>query len=354
MSSSRIRNRQLNIREYYNGQTVLESLPRFLVIELTQGCNLVCPMCRPQRLATKSYLMDDKLFDRIADQLLPTAEMVDLRGWGESLILPNIEARIERVASFGPEIRFVSNFSFRRDRLVDRLAEFGCHVMVSLDSCEPDVLSRVRPGTDLGLVQANIIRLVRRISQMSGARPPVVLHAVFQEATLLSAWSLAGFCKRVGVETLRVSLATGALAMSAATLAVAAESLLRLKEECAQLGVALQVLTAIRPATLDSQRQRPCIHPWSYAYIRYDGAVSFCDHLIGPTADEYTVGNFLRTDFMEVWNSPEMRSLRAEHLGARSCNASKFDECAWCYRNRFVEFEDRFIPEEADGKVFLS
>ena len=38
-------NSDLNIQEIDNGSTILESLPRRLVFELTNACNLNCVMC---------------------------------------------------------------------------------------------------------------------------------------------------------------------------------------------------------------------------------------------------------------------------------------------------------------------
>src|SRR5690349_6706086 len=105
-------NRRLNLREYSEGKTELISRPRYVLVELTQGCNLRCPMCRPEIVSTKGKSMSRERFWRIANELFSTAEMVDLRGWGESLILPDVEEFIRTTTRYGTAIRFVTNLSF--------------------------------------------------------------------------------------------------------------------------------------------------------------------------------------------------------------------------------------------------
>jgi hypothetical protein len=45
-TDARIANRELNIQEFKSRTTSLRSLPQMLPIELTENCNLSCPMCR--------------------------------------------------------------------------------------------------------------------------------------------------------------------------------------------------------------------------------------------------------------------------------------------------------------------
>ena len=56
-------NQRLNASEYEQGATVLQSRPQFLVIELTQGCNLACPMCRAAAISTTQSRMERSHFE---------------------------------------------------------------------------------------------------------------------------------------------------------------------------------------------------------------------------------------------------------------------------------------------------
>ena len=46
-------------------------------------------MCRNPGEVPATLRMSDEMFARVEDELFPTADLIDLRGWGESLILRN-------------------------------------------------------------------------------------------------------------------------------------------------------------------------------------------------------------------------------------------------------------------------
>lgn len=104
-----------------------------------------------------------------------------------------------------------------------------------------------------------------------------------------------------------------------------------------QLGGAMTTALALKDRLLDR-----CIHPWMYAYITYAGDVGFCDHLIGR--DYLTSGNILDRPFEEIWNSPPLVALRADHLAKRE-DHPYHEHCTWCFRNRYADFEHEIRPE---------
>jgi hypothetical protein len=57
---------------------------------------------------------------------------------------------------------------------------------------------------------------------------------------------------------------------------------------------------------------------------------------------------------MDIWNGPALRLIREEHLGARRPGAEKFAHCAWCYKKKYVDFEQLFEPRYAGEIVQLS
>lgn len=77
-------NAALNLEEIRLGSAELHSMPRYVMVELTQGCNLKCSMCRSRSIRYAEKEMDREIFRRTADLLFPAAEMVDVRGWGKA------------------------------------------------------------------------------------------------------------------------------------------------------------------------------------------------------------------------------------------------------------------------------
>ena len=346
-------NSELNHAEYLSGNIALTSLPRALFVELTQGCNLCCPMCRDDIIATSQRSMPDVLFDSIAEQLFQTAEMVDLRGWGESLILPNILSRIERVVASGAKLRIVTNLSFRRPHVLDALIEANAMIAVSLDTADQHILSLLRRGADLKLITSNIEYLVRGFGH---SRNIEILTAV-QRPALASLPLLIDYAATYGVREVKLFSVTvdkaSELGLEDHTLEVD-KALFRTVDRARAAGVRLVAGTQMGSLHDNRPTFPMCVHPWAYAYVAYNGDVSFCDHLIGPGNEEYVLGNLYESQFVEIWNSPAMRLIRAEHLGARRVNAKQFAHCAWCYKKKYVDFEHLFEPRYVDEIVQLS
>ncbi|MBV9763080.1 MAG: SPASM domain-containing protein [Acidobacteriaceae bacterium] len=339
-------NRALNLEEYQRGEICLRSRPRYVLVELTQGCNLKCPMCRADYIHSKERLMDDGLFEK-ASQLFATAEMVDLRGWGESLILPDIVDRIQAVSRSGARIRFVTNLAFRRDRVLDALVEYKCYVAVSMDTSDPELFALLRGGASLAQVSRNLDRLMagRRDSD-DGAQ--VYFTTTVQRPALSGLHRLIEFAAEKGVREIRMFTVTGQ-----------DDTFLSLQPSPKQVDEMLSTAASLAKARgvrlvvgsrLGSMPENPsggpaCIHPWAYATVAYDGCVGFCDHLIGPKSSFYHVGNLGENSFEEIWNGAEWVELRREHLARRDPRAAHFEECSWCYGHRYVDFEHLFDPD---------
>lgn len=346
-SDMRGANRRLNIDEYRGGKIQLASRPQYLIVELTQGCNLRCPMCRPVAITTRKRGMAPELFARIIKELGATAEMIDLRGWGESLILPEIAARIAEVAVTGAKIRFVTNLSFRRDDVLDVLAEHRCQLAVSVDCADPDLFFVLRGGARLEKVSDNLDRLVAAYRRRHGTSEGIYVSATLQRPAVNGLPALVDFVADRGINELRLF-----------SVSVDSTSRLSLDNESDMVDGALQIASdrarkrGVRLfagtllGSMEPKRESdPCLHPWAYAYFAYDGRVGFCDHLIGEAGEPYLLGDLNIESFESIWNGLAWQRLRTEHLTTRDPHADRFDECHWCYKNRFVDFEHEFLPE---------
>ena len=152
-------NRRVLRDEMRGGVAALSARPRVLFVELSRFCNLACPMCRVPGQITKSQTMSEELFARVAEDLFPTAELVDLRGWGESLIVLDFPSRVRTARSYGCEVRVVTNLSFHRREALDALIDARAYVGVSVDAASPELLRRLRGGANLARIRANLAYL---------------------------------------------------------------------------------------------------------------------------------------------------------------------------------------------------
>lgn len=345
--NARGRNASLNAREWAEGRVELRSLPRYLMVELTQGCNLHCPMCRPSVIGVRERSMDRGLLAQVAELLMPTAEVVDIRGWGESLIVADVTEVVRLVARHGACCRVVTNLSFRRPEVLDELVACEALIDVSIDSARLETVARSRTGARFDLVEANLCWLTAALATSPGGPDRLRVITTLQRSTVDDLRHLVRWLGDRGVRHVvinEVTLSPGdANALTGCDGAVDAEVDAAAKE-AAHAGVVLWAGTRLGsrvPATKDAFT---CIHPWAYATIGYDGSVGFCDHLIGPMMPLVHMGDVRRQSFEAIWNGERWQSLRRWHLerGAPATRAQS--ACAACYRHRNVDFEDIFEP----------
>ncbi len=352
----RSRNRTLNIKEYNDGALYLYSRPRYVMMELTRGCNLRCPMCRPKVLSPRGRSMPYALFRYIGEELFPFAEIVDLRGWGESLILKNIDQLIKETAAFGTKIRFVTNLSFCRDKILEILAEHRCLIGVSLDSADALVLKNIRGGANLELIINNIRILTAAYNKRYGTTRDIYITCTVQEPALsglADLVDLAADCSICEIRLFTVSMdSSNPMALEYHQDAVD-KALDSMRERAVKRGVDLVAATRLGTMHGNLQNMPPCIHPWCYVYISYDGQVGFCDHLIGYEGEAFLLGSLYTQTFETIWNGMKWRKLRKQHMNERKNKSPLFIECEWCYRNRFIDFEYCFFNSRRGSRHHL-
>jgi MoaA/NifB/PqqE/SkfB family radical SAM enzyme len=339
-------NRRAVLADYAAGRPVVAGKPLVLLVELTRHCNLSCPMCRQPGDTSRAQTMSDRMFASVADELFPTAELVDLRGWGESLLLPDFEARARAAHRAGCQLRIVTNLAFRRPAILALLAELDFYVAVSCDGASAAVFETLRRGARWRAFVENLRDLATAYETAGADLGRICLSMTCQAPNVTEIAGVVALAAEIGIPTVKVFPVTAApgdpLALTAPQ--VARDALTRAAEVASAAGVRLQLGASIcGDLARDPDGIPACIHPWMYCYVSYDGKVGFCDHLIGPPAEPYLMGDLGRTPFMEIWNGARWVALRAEHVGSRRAAQRDFHECAWCYRNRFPDFEHLVI-----------
>lgn len=345
--SPRDRNRALNLTEYRSGQDRLDSNPQYVMVELTQGCNLSCPMCRTETLSYKGRTMTLDLFEQIAETVFDTATMIDLRGWGESLLLPHIDYCVARAVHSSAQVRFVTNLTMKAPPF-ELLAQAACHIAVSVDTVDRDLYKVLRRGADFDRLKTNLGTLVETYRCHGAPVDRIVLTCTVTEPGLSRLPELATFAVEMGVMELRLfevfAEAGSTLSLSGADAKV--DAALAAMRECVT-GKPLKIVIGSRLGTmpLKDVGEAACLHPWSYVLFAHDGGVGFCDHLNGPDGENYILGSLHESTFEDIWNGPAWCELRREHAGARRETAANFHECAWCYKHRLVDFEHMFASD---------
>jgi len=350
------KNSQLNNHEYNNGDIELQSYPQYIMIELTQGCNLTCPMCRDVRISPKARTMPDEIFSIISEELLPMAKLVDLRGWGESLLLPHIDRYIRSIEKSGRKMRFVTNLNFRRDDILELLVKNRCQIAISLDTIDQEIFSTVRGGGKLDCVTRNIGLLTKLSLDTYGNSDQIYISSTVQNLTIDGIPSLVEYAGLNDIHEIRlfsITIDPTSIHSIQGHEERVNNALIEAKLVAKKFGIKLIAGTRLGCLPENPIQLEPCIHPWSYACIHYDGTVGFCDHLIGPEGQNYNLGNLHESTFSEIWNNDEWQKLRLDHITNRSTSNVLFNECRWCYKNRYIDFEYLFNPNILERIVYL-
>lgn len=306
-------------------------------------------MCRDSTIRTKDRLMNSQLFNTVFQDLVPYAEVVDIRGWGESLILPDIEEKIRLISDVGSKVRVVTNLSFKRDNVLRALAETNSILDISLDATNPQLLSVLRTGSNINTITNNIRSLVDYYCDHSNLSVMITV----QRGNVEHLPELIEDISSLGIRNIRLSSVTAEADSPISLVGIEPlidEALSIASKIALKKGVKLTASNRLGSMPENGKEISPCIHPWYYCYVSYDGSVSFCDHLIGPGNKEYIVGNLYDSTFAQIWNGTAMQDMRQEHLGLRRESAHQFSHCSWCYKNKYVDFEERFVSQESERK----
>jgi radical SAM protein with 4Fe4S-binding SPASM domain len=347
-------NSKLNFQEYQEQKTILESYPQYLIVELTRSCNLTCPMCRDSNRDFAWHKMSMEIFSKIDKELFDKAKLIDLRGWGESLILDNIVDIIEVVAQKGAMIRFVTNLSYRRKDVFEALAKYNCKIAISLDSVDEKILNEIRGGASLKIINENLKLLTVLYQQYQGSTDQLSFLTAVQYPALNTLYQIVPFAANYSIKEIILF-----------PVDINSESILSLENKDVEVNAMLLKVSSlskeyninvIAGSKLGCLPTNPlnmptCIHPWAYCYIAYNGKIGFCDHLIGPAFDDVLMGDLYLNSFREIWNSIQWQDLRSNHLTKRNKSIHNFERCSWCYQNKYVDFEDMFDKSLVKRKI---
>ena len=95
------------------------------------------------------------------NQLFPTAELVDLRGCGESTILKSFPKFVSVTASYNTQIRIVTNGMNTNPAIWEQLMASQAIVTISCDTADYRLFSKIRSGGDLHCLIKNVETIVK-------------------------------------------------------------------------------------------------------------------------------------------------------------------------------------------------
>lgn len=292
----------------------LRGRPVHLKIELTNFCNLACPMCPHSQMRRPVGYMAPALFRSIIDQAGPELEFAYVHHLGESLFHPRIGELIAYGKRRGVAMGLSTNATFLTASKARALLASGLDFLViSLDANSEQSYAHMRRGGDFQRTVDNVRRFfAEKEARKSPVRVVVQMivsaHNQHEIAAFARAWDgqvvlkvARDWAGQVPLTALVRPAAPGspspAMATAASCAPTAAGSL-------AAPGV-LDVAIGPEPP------QAPCRMLWTELTVFWDGRVVPCANVYEP---DNLLGDLRTQTLDEVWNGPPIQALRRAHL----------------------------------------
>lgn len=369
-------------RDFDARETTVTSLPFKGIVELTQNCNFKCVMCSQSweekyRRYDSSLNMPLDLFVKIADEVFPTAISIDLRGFGETTVLPywpDIVDYLDRHPYV--EWNLITNLSLNRDDTWDKMMRVNFSVGFSCDGSTKETFEAIRVGGhfdkirhNLGVISDSIRRRRTGFIYFISTMQRTNMHEMRGLVELAHEFSvpLVGFKivrggNGIDLEAEFRSLGdrVGDYAREAVDAALDLGVRVTFNDRVFTQGIdpgkvervsawrhgqpapltfhgrepKSQEMTSYHERAIDSYRvaaNQICFKPFSLALINYRGEIGTCNHMMGP--DMLVMGDLRKQSLSEVWNGELYQDFRKQLLFAQPSDP----RCRWCFRHRMAD-----------------
>ena len=150
--------------------------PQQVQIEITNRCNMDCPMCQREDLDIELEHMEWSKFTAVVDKL-NDSEDITLTGWGEPFIHPQVFDMIAYCKERGHRVMITSNGLFTKPSMVEDILKSGLDsVTFSIDSINGN--ETVVEGHTSSKVYDNIEAVVKgRKNKTPNIRLQATIHA---------------------------------------------------------------------------------------------------------------------------------------------------------------------------------
>lgn len=291
--------------------------PQRITVELTNRCNLSCPMCPREIVKAEEDFSEGfmtwELFCKIADEMAghPGVAMVPFFR-GESLLHPKATAMLRYAKERGiAPIQLTTNATALTERIARELLSVGLDfVSFSLDAVTKPAYETVRVGANYERVMANIDRFLMLRQAHPGPKPEVQVSMVEgMDAESTEEEFVERWLPRV--DRVRVYARHSADGHFGSL-----------------------------PGA-EREERRPCLKLLTDMVIYWDGQVALCNH---DWDRREPMGDVRRTTIAEVWRGPAYEALRRQHLENRYAPGSV---CATC-----AHWRTSYVPERMIGRLY--
>jgi radical SAM protein with 4Fe4S-binding SPASM domain len=290
--------------------------PTHLTVDVTNICNLKCPLCptgvgAPGReKGNMSLPLFKKIIDEVGKQLIS----IDLFNWGE----PLLNKEVYKMISYAHEKHIVTsvstNFHFLSEDLAEQLILSGLDILIlSIDGASQESYEKYRVGGNFSKVINNVALLVKKKKEMGRNNPHICWQYLVMKHNEHEVEIATKLAQQLGIDSITIDHAY-------LPVATRAEALKWLPEDPRHHRYKLEDLeklwenmeqaanSPVKASSEQNYKRRPnCTWLWTQTTINWDGSVSPCCAIFDPAED---FGNIQKSPLHRIWNNNKYRSSR--------------------------------------------
>ncbi len=322
----------------FRTQEISSCAPTLANIEITTRCTLGCIACARTGLKRPSRFMSRADFCRVLERL-PHAYRIVLVGLGEPLLHPEVIDFIGLAVADGRRVGLVTNAMDIDDAMAQGLCASGlASITFSIDAVSQAGADRVRPGSDMCRISANI-RRVDEARRKQQARLATSVFTALSIDTVSEFIDIVDFAADHGVDALMVTdlnfVGNQLRSLNVASNAGHQEFLRRALRRALERRLPVLSVHGLEEFSLDtryldylllrgdrlvtrSPGRANCWSPWQSIPVGVDGRLTVCD-----CQPEAVIGNLHETPLAEWWNGSRMREQRRRMESSDPPNACR-------------------------------
>ncbi|MCS6879654.1 MAG: radical SAM protein [Geminicoccaceae bacterium] len=293
--------------------------PAAIVVDVTNACNLRCPVCPVTIAMTRPRgLMSRAVFEAILADFrdLPHKPELFFNFSGEPTVNPLLPEFVRLAVEAGHKTFLSTNATLLSEKLSRALLEAGLHrVYLCLDGFDAEAQESYRIRSNFARTKANIERFVRLRNALSPGRPLCVLQTLLTRFSEGQREAILAWARAIGIDRVRFKSFSLGSYTSAREKAAAERFLPR--------------DPALRRHPEDDNPAPPtCGEPLHSPVVFWDGRLGLCciDY-----DQKVAMPSILERGFLAAWRSPEavrarLDGYRKRHAICRGCayNAAAF------------------------------
>lgn len=195
---------RVEIKLKTNNSNLKNLYPYFLIVEVSNGCNLKCPLCQmgQRQHIPRQNLMTTSKYREFITPLKDYLFQVLLYDWGEPFLNRDVYEIIETNRELNIGTVISSNLNLKVD--AERLVKSGLeHLTISADGHIQEIYSKYRVGGDLEKVLNNLRNIVAEKRKQNSKLPYIEWQCLVTKHTENHLDEIKNLALKEGADTVR-------------------------------------------------------------------------------------------------------------------------------------------------------